>query len=162
MTNDTAFKRRKGRFGWSVDLRDGDAYVTSIKERSMSYGEYISAPFESLTPVEGGSLFATTSPNVEYFDSLLSNVNSVVTRDSARSTSGRSYKIENKAGVSVPTGSNIFLINNFDNSEINFDIFFTSDIALNTSLKIYLIEDTTGFKHRFVLPVLFPNQWQTV
>jgi hypothetical protein len=65
VVNDAMIHRHKGRAGWFARLYDGDAYIAGIRPRSVGYGEYVSLPFYSDTPVMGAQLAAHFSPPLE-------------------------------------------------------------------------------------------------
>jgi hypothetical protein len=86
--------RRKGRIGWHSLLQDGSAYIESVLPRSVSFGEYVSLPFNSDTPVRGAQLSAHSSPKLELVTSVSSSGwGGTVASDPGRSNSGRAYKI---------------------------------------------------------------------
>lgn len=167
--DDTAFKRRRGRFGWYASLRDGDAYINSIRPRHLSFAEYRSLPLESNTPVIGAELFVTTSPNIEYYDSLApapdnDSQYSSVGRDTARSTTGESWKITNFGlGADQGVQSNTFPIADFSNTEIHFDLYYPSDAILNDiPLIAELVDDHETRTLPLLMPIVIPDQWQTI
>jgi hypothetical protein len=63
-----SYKRRKGRFGWSTILRDGDAAIRSIRERGVTYAEYRTLPYASRTPINGVALEADNTADLELFE----------------------------------------------------------------------------------------------
>jgi hypothetical protein len=121
LPDDFAFKRRKGRVGWFASLKDGDAYLDSIRSRGMTYGEYRSLPYESFTPVVGAELFVSTTPNHELVTDMApgpyNGSGTVVAKDSAQSTSGESWRVT-MTGDRPLQGlqSNLFNISDFENA----------------------------------------------
>lgn len=172
LNDDFAFKRRAGRFGWFADLRDGDAWIDTIQERSAVYAEYKSAPLTSNTPVEGARLYASTSPNIEFFEFFVpgpftnnNDISLIVSRDASKSTTGgQSYKVSNLgSGTAQGIISNVFALTDFDNSEIKFDVYYPSNsINAGINLKASLIDEDRIRTAELVLPTLSPDQWQTV
>lgn len=159
-----AFKRRKGRFGWYADLKDGGAWVDSLRERHTVYAEYRSLPLRSITPVDGAELFVGSSPNIELFSALgagpFNSSKTLVERDSDRETSGSSWKIT--AGDTTPlqgVQSNVFLLSDFENSRLTFDLFYPSSA---TPFKAFLFSDDNMRWVELVVPNIDRDQWQSV
>lgn len=163
--DDSAFHRRKGRFGWFASLGDGDAMVDSINARTMTYAEYRSLPFESNTPVIGAELFFSGSPNLEHYQSFVpgpyNSSDTVVARDGSRSTTGESWRVEN-LGTNPVQGlkTNLFALENFEDTEVEFDLWYPDD---GTTLPIapYLISES-GRIIQLRIPLITPNQWQHI
>lgn len=162
ITDDFAFKRRLGRFGWFANLIDGDAYIDTIRERSAVFGEYRSLPFVSNTPVRGVELSSATSPPVEHLESLApgpyNTANVIVSRDTSRSTTGESWRIDVMGDTDQGFQSNLFFLTDFENSGIRFDLFYPADVD---PPEAYLL-DAHGNRFDLLMPRLLPNQWQSV
>lgn len=158
------FSRRKGRFGWFANIADSDAWIESFTERSTLYAEYRSRPYASQTPVVGAELFVGTSPVTEQFEFFAPGPYNVadasaLDRDTARSTSGESWRVTNY-GVGGMQGiqSNPFTLVNFEESEIRLSLFVESDLHLNA----YLMTPDETQTHELLVPTLTPGQWQDV
>lgn len=166
--DDTAFQRRAGRFGWYAFFQDGNAYLDSIRSRSLSFAEYRSLPFESNTPVIGAELFVSTSPSIEHYTNLAPGPNnqptySDVSRDTTRSTSGESWKITNYGNHTLQgIQTNEFLLTDFDNSEVHFDLFYPSDAVLGNHLLAASLRGNGLATIPLHLPIIIPDQWQHV
>lgn len=161
--DDGAFRRRAGRFGWFASLGDGDAYIDSIRSRKMSYAEYRSLPFESVTPVIGAELFVSTSPNQELYQSFapgpFNTATTQVTKDQARATTGESWRVANLGTNSIQgLQSNLFLLEDFDDTEIEFDLWYPK---AGNGIQAYLM-DASGRTIQLLMPRITPNQWQRV
>jgi hypothetical protein len=70
ITDPEIFKRRKGRIGWQASLEDGNTVVHSLEPRGLSFAEYRSHPFESLTPVVGAQLVTSSSADTDLFKGI--------------------------------------------------------------------------------------------
>lgn len=163
--DDTSYKRRKGRFGWHSDLRDGNSWIDSIRTRKVSYAEYRSLPYDSTTPVVGAELFATASPVIELFESFApsstNSASSIVDRDSQRSLSGSSWRFVNDGSIPMQGfQSNSFLVQDFDNSVIEFDLFTPS--TYDISLSAYLLDMNGVRVIDLLMPPLIRDQWQSI
>lgn len=168
-TDDNAFKRRKGRYGWYANLRDGDAHVDGIRARGFVYAEYRSSPFLSNTPVIGAELFAGGSPNTEHFTDFVpgpynSPLYSTLDRDAARSTSGNSWRLTNLGAQPAQSiFSNLFTISDFHNSEIQFDLFYPrSALDASNDLQAALVDEFNLRATALLLPQIVPDQWQRI
>lgn len=165
ITDDGAFPRRKGRFGWFAQFGDGDATIDSITMRKVTYAEYRSLPFASNTPVVGAELFASGSPNIEHFQSFVPGpynaIDTTVARDAGRSTSGLSYRVDS-LGTTPNQGlsTNYFLISDLHDTEIQFDLWYPAEAAV-APLIPYLVD-----RFRRIIPLsmprVVPDQWQHV
>jgi hypothetical protein len=167
--DDNVFKRRKGRFGWWASLNDGDATVEAIHDRGFTYAEYRSVPMKSNTPVVGAELFVGTSPNTEHFEYFTPgiynrNEYALVERDTAKSTSGESWRITD-FGTQVSQGvqTNAFPITDFVNTEISFDLFYPSSAILaGTQIGASLIDAKNQRTIPLLMPEIVPDQWQHI
>lgn len=167
ITDDFAYKRKKGRFGWYANLQDGDAWIDSIRERGFVYGEYRSLPFESVTPVTGAELFVSNTPNQELFSAFgngpfTTDGAITIERDNSQSVSGSSWRVTD-SGLDPLQGikSNIFLITDFENSEISFDLFYPSSaIDDGATLNPFLMDEKERRVIPLLMPIIVPDQWQ--
>lgn len=161
--DDIALHRRKGRFGWHANVADGSAYVEGIRVRKLSYAEYRSLPFQSITPVEGAELYYAGSGNVEHFTGLNAyrTVDEVlINRDSSRSTSGSSWRLDNLAAEAAQgVMSNSFDLEDLEDTEISFDVWYTADST--NPLKAYLYSESERLIEIPMVTVT-PHQWQRV
>jgi len=125
------FPRYGGRVGWFASFSDPTTYVKSIVPSSLNFAEYKSRPMISDTPVEGAELFANTIENSDSFESLLYPSEESIQRDSSRTLSGESYKIEKQSVI-----SNDFELSDANHTFIEFDIYYTNPYP--SHLDIYL------------------------
>jgi hypothetical protein len=167
--DDTAFKRRRGRFGWYASLRDGDARINSIEARTLSFAEYRSSPLKSITPVDGAELFVSTSPNIEQFSYFTPGpyntaTGSAVSRDTARSTSGESWKVTSYGSVYYQgLASNPVSITDLENTEIQFDLFYPADAVLNGITLNASLQGVSDLRTiPLLMPTIIPDQWQRI
>jgi hypothetical protein len=168
ITDSNLFKRRKGRFGWYADLRDGDAYLSGVRERGFIYAEYRSLPFESITPVEGAELFVTNSADKQHFiglgvSNLISDDYGVnISRDNARSLSGSSWKITNSVANKYLIVSNEFDLYDFQNTEVAFDVYFPGSQLTYRSPAFGLVDQYRSRTFQVTTPTILPDQWQRI
>jgi PKD repeat protein len=125
IVDDSFVNRRKGRVGWYTLLKDGDAHSESFELRSTNFGEYISLPFTSDTPVTGARLNAHSSPALERV-SLISKPlwGGVVTADTSLSNSGKSYKVSyDQVNALQGFQTNGIPLDNLSRTHVEFDIY---------------------------------------
>lgn len=160
------FVRRAGRFGWTALLGDGDAYIDNISTRRQVYGELQTAAYGSLTPVMGAELHVSSSTQLEFFEQLsvanFINTNVTIARDRTRSTTGRSYRVDNR-GVIAPQGvvTNLADFYDFDEMEISFDLYYPgAALKAGVGLDAYL-SNNSGRIIPVPLGKILPDRWQT-
>jgi hypothetical protein len=131
--DDGVFRRRQGRVGWKAVIEDNDAYVHSIRPRSVVFAEYKSTPLSSFTPVDGAQLFANFTDNEELwnqgFDITPTESQGIIlTRDKSRSLSGESFRVDTN-GTEKDVGITTDLIEfiDFTQAEIRFFIWFAGE-----------------------------------
>jgi hypothetical protein len=149
-----AYKRRKGRFGWSATLVDGDAAIRSIRERGVTYAEYRSLPFNSQTPVDGVELNVASTANFELFEDF-----TITDPNMTLSTDGTTWTISNPSGrIGRGVRSNQFVISDFEQTEISFELFYTgTPQGLDFSL-VSASNDQLALTN----PPITPNVWQPI
>ncbi len=131
--DDSVFRRRKGRVGWQARLGDADAYINSIRPRSVVYAEYRSAPLTSFTPVDGAQLFASFSGNEELwnkgFEASPEGTAAVsLSRDAVRTLSGESFRVDtNGTEANVGISTDLIEFIDFTQAEIRFSIWFEGE-----------------------------------
>lgn len=160
------FVRRAGRFGWTALLGDGDAYLESISTRRQVYGELQTAAYGSLTPVIGAELHVSSSEQLEFFEQLdvanFLGTNLTITRDRTRSTTGRSWRVDNR-GALAPQGvvTNLADFYDFDEMEISFDLYYPSTaLSAGVGLEAYL-SNNAGRIIPIPLGKILPDRWQS-
>lgn len=162
--DDAIFRRRPGRFGWQAALEDADAYIDSIRPRKLCFAEYLSAPLESITPVDGAQLFADFTDNKQLWDggfNLYPATPSAlrVTRDTARSTSGESFKVVTSGEAAYEgLATNLITFTEFDQAEIHFELWLAGEAK---PFQASLVSPT-GATIPFTMPKIEPNQWQLI
>lgn len=148
MTDENLMKRRKGRFGWQANLIDGDAHIDDIKTRGVNYGEMITKPFLSVTPVKGVQIFSGSTAEKELIEGVERTQPEfmTLTLDPGASSGGKAIKVEASPlkplqGIS----SNTFLIDDPKNIRISFDIKFPEQEIPGGALTAFLLgpEETT-------------------
>lgn len=162
--NEDLFKRRKGRFGWYARFADGNASVQNIRPRKLSFGEVVTKSFTSSSPVEGARLQIAGSSDRKLFETIAAGPwgGDVIT-DTEKSSSKNGFKITTSKGVPLQgVQSNEFIIDDFDNTEISFDVFFPSyAVAAGSNLEAFLY----GRNAKIVnlnLGGFTTDQWHTV
>lgn len=162
--NEEIFKRRRGRFGWYTRFADGDASLQSIRPRDQSFGEVVTKSFVSSSPVEGARLQVAGSSDRKLFESVSASPwgGDVIT-ETEKSRSGSGFRIKASQGIPLQgVQSNPFVIDDFDNTEISFDVFFPSyAVAAGSNLEAFLY----GQNARIVnlnLGGFVTDQWHTV
>lgn len=161
--DDFHYKRRKGRFGWYANLQDGDAYIESIRFRSANYAEYRSLPYESVTPVIGAELYAESSPIIDLFTGFEATWTSItVERDRKLSKSGESWRVTDYGPYTYQgLRSNEFDITDFEQTEIELDVYYPSSLDRDAALEFYL-QNQADYLIGLPRPKIFPDQWQTI
>lgn len=141
IVNEDLFKRRKGRFGWYARFADGDASLNNIRPRSQSFGEIVTKTFASSSPVEGARLQVAGSSDRTLFETLGSGPwgGNVIT-DTEKSRSGNGFKITSNQNTPLQgVQTNLFTIDDFDHTEISFDLFFPSyALSAGSNLEAFL------------------------
>ena len=140
--DDFAIPRRKGRIGWDAVFTDGDVTINEVRSRHLVFAEYRSLPLESFTPVEGATIFAEHSPNVDLFTGLsVGPYGGNVIPDKSKANSDESFKISNP-GTAPYQGvvSNLIDFQNFDDYHIEFDVYYPAvALAADNNLELYLL-----------------------
>lgn len=158
------FKRIKGRFGWYVNLTDGDAFVDNISSRGLIFAEFRTRPLESITPVVGIELFAAGSSPIQMFENLgiYSDQDSgTVLRDKTRSTTGESWKVTNPGTLAIQgIKSNPLQFTDLENAKIFFDLFIPQAVAETAPVSSFLLSNT-GVWVPLIISRIVPDQWQT-
>ena len=164
IVNEDLFKRRKGRFGWYAHFADGDASLNNIRPRSQSFGEIVTKTFASSSPVEGARLQVAGSSDRKLFETLGSGPwGGNVSTDTEKSRSGNGFKIVSTQGTPLQgVQTNGFVIEDFDHTEISFDLFFPSyALAAGSNLEAFLYG-----QYARVIPLnlsgFVPDQWHRV
>jgi len=156
-------KRRKGRFGWSADLLDGDVSIQSILSRGTTYGEMISSNKLSYTPVRGVQAFVDGTNYSEAVSSIVSSpfnkTNSSVTIDYKKNGSGSCREIINAAGIWQGLATNEFVINDFKDIDITFKVFTTGS---DQKISAILYNKTQNIMVPIKVPNFDSNQWQNI
>jgi hypothetical protein len=168
INDDFAYKRRAGRFGWRAQFADGDAFIDSIRPRGATYAEYRSLPYESFTPVQGAELFATHTPHQELLQAPTpgpyNDVTTKISRDTAQSTSGESWRIDTFGKRPLQGFStNLFQLSDFQNTVISFDLLYPAfTLAAGGQLLAYLTDRNAARVIPLVMPKIRPDQWQPI
>lgn len=128
------FGRRKGRFGWYARFADGDAAIENIRPRSLNFGEVVTKPLDSISPVEGASLDVGASPDRVLFNSIPVRApwGGVVTLDSAKTSTGKAVRVETSGKPMEGVMTAPFTFDDFGQIDLDFDILFPS-LALTDS-----------------------------
>lgn len=156
IVDDVMFRRRQGRVGWTFTLGDGDSYIRNVRANNPVFGEYRSHHLLSHTPVVGGRLVVSATPDRELYQGA----------KAWRSGSlGIDHSISNSDDGSLQaTGSRLFgiqtlpiNIENFSQTKITFDAYVPENFQLNVALA-----NQYGYFIPLVLPALVPEKWNGV
>jgi hypothetical protein len=164
--DDSLFTRRLGRIGWYASLNDGDGFVTESRSAGLTFGEYISHPMNSITPVKGLQLFSACTPNRELSSKFLTafGSGSTVTLDATKSDSGVAFRIDTLDTVSLKYGAktNIFEVEDFNEVTLRFAANFPAyGVDQNPySVSLVLETDPTTPVYTFDIPEITPDVWQ--
>jgi hypothetical protein len=151
-------------------IQNGTAWVDSVRQRSLMYGEYRSRPFYSNTPVMGAQLFVETTPKIEHFNEFAPGPNNLpttatVSRDPSKTSTGiPSWKVQDY-GLKTLQGiqSNSFLLTDFAESGITFDLLYPSAALIaGGGLRAFLIDESGLRNVELLLPLAQPDRWQNV
>lgn len=164
--NSLFFHVNSGRFGWFINLQDGQTKLADILSNGVNYGEYKSRILNSMTPVKGGQIFANQTKNKELISEIGSNpwtINQTNGSGSLNSTieNGKKvYSITN-ANTYIWQGiqTNEFKIENFEDIYINFDIYFNSS---ENDILAWLYNETLNQFIEIHVPQFKKDQWQSL
>jgi hypothetical protein len=166
--NDSSIiKRRQGRFGWSANLNDGDAYIGSLLSRFQSFAEYRSQPYISNTPIVGAQLFVQQSGPKQLFvgydiSDWSGNSQTILGFDQAQSLSRQSYKVSTFGDLTYNgICSNPFSVINIDQAAIEFDIYLPESMTSDRPLLAFLRTNSDQLI-ALNMPPLIRNQWQHI
>lgn len=145
IVSDDILARRKGRFGWWADFVEGDACIKSVASRGATFAEAKTQEFKSHTPVEGASLFVGSSAPKGLFANMTGGPwGGSVIAVPTKTSSGRAYQIDTSQGEPLQGfQTNSFVIEDFKNTYIKFDLFFPGSQALvpGQKLSAFLYEE---------------------
>jgi hypothetical protein len=159
--DDGVFRRRQGRIGWKAIIEDNDAYIHSIRPRSVVFAEYKSAPLLSFTPVDGAQLFANFTGNEKLWNhgfniTPTESKGVILTRDKSRTLSGESFRVDTN-GTERDVGITTDLIEfiDFTQAEVRFFIWFAGE-----SRTVETVEDKhqASFPSPHKFPSFFPSK----
>lgn len=162
--DDGVFRRRQGRIGWKAVLADNDAYVHSIRPRSVVFAEYKSTPLNSFTPVDGAQLFANFTGNEELWNqgfeiTPADSKGVVLSRDKSRTLSGESFRVDTN-GTEKDVGITTDLIEfiDFTQAEIRFFIWFAGQPRTVETVEV---KHPPAFPGPRKFPPFFPSKGYT-
>lgn len=160
--DDGVFRRCQGRIGWKAVLADNDAYIHSIRPRSVVFAEYKSTPLTSFTPVDGAQLFANFTGNEELWNqgfhiTPAKSKGVVLTRDKTRALSGESFRVDtNGTEKNVGVSTDLIEFIDFNQAEIRFALWFAGEPRT-----IETIIQEPVFPSLKLYPPFFPSQGNT-
>jgi hypothetical protein len=164
ITDENLIKRRKGRFGWFASLLDGDAHIDNIKTRGTNFGEVISKPFRSITPVKGVQLFTGSTSDKELIEGFERTQPEWMTLslDPNASSGGKAIKV-----VTTPLkplqgiSSNTFQIDEPSNIRISLDLKFPSSEIPGGQLIGFLLGSNETIAPIHFSPYMY-GQWSHI
>ena len=147
-----------GQVAWYAHLVDGDAACYGINADYTNYGQYLSNPLRSQTPVTGVSLYTEASPNQVLSQILTSANGATVALDVSKSPTA--YKITlNSALGNEGAVSNPFWVYDWENTVIQFSLFVPSSVE-TAPLSILLLNADHNLT-QIPIPFYIPNVWQS-
>lgn len=159
--DDGVFRRRQGRIGWKATLEDNDAYIHSIRPRSVIFAEYKSTPILSLTPVDGAQLFADFTGNEELWNQgfNITPANSkgvILSRDKSRALSAESFRVDtNGTEKNVGITTDLIEFIDFSQAEIRFFLWFAGEPRTIENVEIKHLPSLPGPRK---FPPFFPGK----
>lgn len=159
--DDGVFRRRQGRIGWKAVLADNDAYIHSIRPRSVVFAEYKSTPLTSFTPVDGAQLFANFTGNEELWNqgfeiTPAESKGVVLTRDKSRTLSGESFRVDtNGTEKDVGITTNFIEFIDFTQAEIKFFVWFAGEPRTVETVEV---KHPPAFPGPHKYPPFFPSK----
>lgn len=162
--DDGVFRRRQGRVGWKAVLADNDAYIHSIRPRSVVFAEYKSTPLASFTPMDGAQLFANFTGNEELwnqgFDITPEDAKGVVlSRDKSRTLSGESFRVDtNGTEKNVGITTDLIEFIDFTQAEIRFYLWFAGEPRTVETVEV---KHPPAFPGPRKFPPFFPSKGYT-
>lgn len=158
--DDGLLRRRAGRIGWYAHFGDGDSFVQSLATRYLSFGEYRTAPFQSVTPVSGARLAVEATPPSELVTVVAPGpYGARLSIDTVRAPSSQGWRIDNSGQVGQGIKTNIFTVDDWNKLDVAFDVLFP-DLA-TSRLDAYLL-GSFNKQIEIDLPPITPGRWQTV
>lgn len=159
--DDSVFRRRQGRFGWKATLEDNDAYIHSIRPRSVVFAEYKSTPLKSFTPVDGARLFADFTGNEELWNqgfniTPANTKGAILSRDKSRTLSGESFRVDtNGTEKNVGISTDLIEFIDFTQAEIRFFLWFAGEPR---TIETVEIKHPPAFPGPRKFPPFFPSK----
>jgi hypothetical protein len=171
INDEFTFPRMAGSVRSASNVTDGTASIANIRQRSACFAEYISTPLNSFTPVSGGQVYANSTPNTELWtafgagpDNVVGGVTgSSISRDSTRTTTSESYKIQ-VYGTLVNQGfiSNVLPYTDLTQAGIVFDLWYPSSLLNQGGTISVQLVSQDGFSLTLPMPQIVPDQWQHI
>jgi PKD repeat protein len=164
ISDDSMFRRRRGRVGWNLYPADGRIYVEGIRTAMTVFGEYQSLPLKSFTAVDGIELFASSTPNTELVQGLDPGpYGGTVAPDVSRSNSDDgAFKVTVGAKPLQGVATVPFLIDNFEETSIAFDLYYPqTNLDQGASLTALLLGEKQQVIE-LVVPQILGDHWQTI
>lgn len=153
------YLRRRGRVGWYASFTDGDAFVGGFRPHSVTFGEYRSHPLASHTPVAGAQISVESAAVTEGISVVgVGPYGGIVELDTAKSPSGRGWKITTGDVPMQGVATNPFTVENWDTLDLSFDILspFTEPVF------VAYLEGPLRQRIPLKVPPIGRNRWQRV
>lgn len=160
---DPVVKRRPGRLGWWASISDYDATVESIRPTKTNFAEYRSHPLRSTTSVEGATLFATASPDIQLYETMTKGPwGGNFSTDATQARSGNGFVIDSEGNALQGVQTNRMFIDDMSNLIIECDVLFPSAGLVGTAgWDVYLFGDF-GFSYALPHRPLIGDRWQSL
>lgn len=148
-----AYIREQGRVGWNVSLVDRDVQLHFFGASTTSFSTMRTKVFNTYSPVDGAQLQATFSSDTNLWTGFQGQD---MGAESSRTLSNQSYR------ASLPIFTNDFLVEDWAQMYLDFDIFIPSSVTLDSQPYVTLTSSNTFTNIVLPKPVLQPNQWTHV
>ena len=145
----------RGRMGWYANFVDRDPQIQSFNGFALAFSTLITTPMQSLTPVDGVQLNAAYSLDDNLFTTFSGNP-APPAIDTQRTLSGSSFL------TNGPIVSNTFLINNFNQSYLEFDIWVPAQVSPANQPAVVLRSPVSAGEIDFPPLGLQGNQWNHI
>jgi hypothetical protein len=161
--DDFMLKRRKGRFGWNIDLGDGNAWVSNIATADTVFKEFLSHPLESITPVAGARLQTTATANRQFPVGLVAHNNANLTVNPGATDSVDDDSIQVNAFTPLDGAKTTpILIDTFEETVATFDIYIPAIIrAQGTTIRLGLLNAIGALIPLTMDPIEATDTWIT-
>jgi hypothetical protein len=160
--NPSVFIRDPGRFGYQINLNDGDAFIREIALKNPVYAEFRSKTFASRTPVDGTSLTVSATPPSQLYTGANPFNGAILSVDPNNTNSSNpSIKVTTNAPVQGVV-TELFSVTSASSLSASFDIYWPSTLANQGILpQVFCFNSFDAIISLPVNSILY-DQWQTI